>query len=215
MVKPAISNFLFIFSIASSSMLRTTFVITSEIVSFLVNLILFSLNILDRPLVPSSPNTILRTRLAGIRSADIKEPEATLVIQSSDFCMNTSSASLVAPLLKIGAASSIIRFVIFDSLSSTSSAKLEAPRNLPKPSCAAPATPPSKEEKPVCNKLYFSCDPAVSKVFCAMTSFITAKVASNPVVAYKDLVALVSNSSFCLAFAAFFAKALRFSFATR
>ena len=151
---------------------------------------------------------------AGIASAVKSPPRSTLAFQASISLIITSPASLACLPVNIGDISLITLLESFSSGSPVSS-KPDAPRNLPKPSCAAPATPPSKDEKPVCKALYSSCAPAAIIVFCAITSCNTAAPASNATVCFKDLVAAVSSNSFCFFCIASLASTLRPSEATR
>ena len=124
------------------------------------------------------------------------------------------AALLDCSLLRVGAASSITALDSFSKEDPVSS-KPDAPRNLPKPNCAAPATPPSSDAKPVCRALYSSCAPTSSMTFCAMTSCSTAAVASSATVCFRAVLAPAANSSFCCISIASLAKARRPSLATR
>ena len=146
---------LLIFIRSSSGRNLTTLVITSAV--SLLECIFKPLSFISfaSPPLPSAPSIILENKSDGITAASSFKPLSTFEFHasmSSSICLVTflpSCLESIAELLSITALD-ISSNVFVGSCSS------DIPRNLPKPSCAAPATPPSKEEKAVCVLLYSS-----------------------------------------------------------
>ena len=204
---------LFIFTKSSSGKNLTTLVTTSAV--NLLECIFKPLSFISfaSPPLPSAPSIILENKSDGMTAASSFKPLSTFEFHasmSSSICLVTFLPSFLDSIAEL---LSITVLAISPSVSVGSSSP-DIPRNLPKPSCAAPATPPSKEEKPICALLKSSCAPASIKVFCASVSCSIANPASAPTVTFKAVPLALSNNSSCLPFMASSATFLRPSLVT-
>ena len=151
-------------------------------------------------------------------------PRLTLVRQLDAASLITSEASKVWPSSSDNSMrfsfeenwSIAISIFSLDSLRSAPirslrsvSVRPEAPDSLPKPSCAKPPTPPSKELKPVCRMLYSSWAPACNRVLCSVTSCSIAKEASAAVVAARIFLPSLSDAARRESRCAFFLASVR------
>ena len=107
------------------------------------------------PLLPSAPNIILENKSDGMTAASSFNPLSTFSFHASmsaNICLVTFLLSLLDSIAALlSNTDSATSPSVFSDCPSP-----DTPRNLPKPSCAAPATPPNKEEKAVCVLLYCS-----------------------------------------------------------
>ena len=139
---------LFISTRSSSGINLATLDIKSATFFLLCILSPLSCSILAKPLLPSCPSTIVFTKSAGILAGFNSLPRSTFSFQDSMSSFIFLATALESFLLNLAVLFSITVLAIPSSVSPVSS-NPEAPRNLPKPSCAAPATPPRREEKAV------------------------------------------------------------------
>ena len=160
---------LFISTRSSSGINLTTLVMMSDTFFCPCIFIPFSFSSLAKPLLPSSPITMVRTKSDGMTAVFISYPASTLSFQDLTVSFTSFPASLLSSAVSFAVLLSMTALAIPSSVVPESS-NPEEPRNIPKPSCAAPATPPSKEENAVCVLLYCSCAPASIYAVCAITS---------------------------------------------
>ena len=159
-ISPSVSSVylpiaLFICTRSSSGKNLTTLVTTSAV--SLLECIFKPLSFISfaNPPLPSAPSIMLANKSDGITAVSSFNPLSTLEFHasiSSSICLVTFLPSFLDSIAELLS----ITVLAMSPIVSVGSSSPDTPRNLPKPSCAAPATPPNKEEKAVCVLLYCS-----------------------------------------------------------